>query len=253
MMKILVPIKKVLDTNQRIRVDDSGRALNDSGIPYIINPFDLVALEEAIRIREELEENTEIIAVGIGDDDHIQKLRSCLAMGADRAIHIAGNNVSDPWNVARILQSVAGSESPDLVITGERGMDDDGYQPGQYLAARMGWPQATFARKVDRSGGEWVVERETDLGIEVLRFPLPAVITCGLRLNEPRKISLRGMMQAKEKPIDRMEMNEMQLELESRSEILSLELVSSGRKCTFLETPEEWVEKLRSEAQVLPS
>ncbi len=200
-MKILVPTKRVPDTDQKIVAAADGQSAAVEHLPYVINPFDAIALEEAVRIGERLPD-VEIAAVGIGSAGYEQQLRTALAMGATRAIRVDCAKSLDPWNAARLLAAVVQRESPDLVIMGKQAVDDDANQTGQFLAALLDWPQATFASRLEISGNEITVDRETDNGSETLRLPLPAVVTADLRLNEPRYASLAGIMKAKKKPLE---------------------------------------------------
>jgi electron transfer flavoprotein beta subunit len=200
-MKILVPTKRVPDTDQKIVAAADGRSVAVDHLPFVINPFDAIALEEAVRIRERLGDSVEVVAVGIGGDGYEQQLRTALAMGAVRAIHVRSSRPFDPWNVARMLRVVVERENPELILMGKQAVDDDANQTGQFLAALLDWPQATFASRLELLGREIRVDRETDFGIATIRLPLPAVVTSDLRLNEPRYASLAGIMRAKKKPI----------------------------------------------------
>lgn len=251
-MKILVTLKRVPDTDQKIRVSEDGRTIDDAGLPYIVNPFDAIAVEEAIRIRELTDDDVEIVVVGIGSDDYQQELRTALAMGADRALLIQSDNPLDPWNVATVLQAVVNRESPHLILMGKQAVDDDSNQAGQFLAARLGWPQATFASSIEFITSNRVrVGRETDLGMEVVTVALPAVVTCDLRLNEPRYASLPNILKAKKKPIDRVPMEDLGVVVEPRVETVSLSAAKSTRTCCIVDSVEELIEKLREEANVL--
>ena len=168
-MKILVPTKRVPDTDQKIVASDDGRRVIVDHIPYVINPFDAIALEEAVRIGEQPGKEAEVVAVGIGDSGYEQQLRTALAMGASRAIHVLCERSLDPWNVARMLRAVVEREQPELVIMGKQAVDDDASQTGQFLAALLDWPQATFASRVELADGELTVDRETDHGIETIQ------------------------------------------------------------------------------------
>lgn len=201
-MKALVPIKRVVDPYAKVRPQADGLSLNTSGVKFDINPFDEIAVEEAVRQREN-GAITEIIAVSIGSGDSEEQLRKALAMGADRAILLETDADLDPRNVSQLLAGIVNEERPDVVILGKQSTDDDGNQVGQMLAARLDWPIATFASKVEFAAGSATVERETDLGVETVSLPLPAVITTDLRLNEPRYIALPGIIKARSKPLER--------------------------------------------------
>ncbi len=251
-MKILVPTKRVPDTDQRIPVSDDGRSIDASSLPYVINPFDAIALEEALRIREAQAGETEILAVGIGGDVYEDELRSALAMGADRAMIIESGTDLDPWNVARTLAALVERERPDLVLMGKQAVDDDLGQTGQFLAALLDWPQATFASKVEFIGQrELRVARETDSGIETVRVRLPAVVTADLRLNEPRYASLPSILKARKKPIERVAFSELGVDIQPRIEVVALEAASSKRQCVRVSSIDELLTKLRDDAGVL--
>ncbi|MBN1854694.1 MAG: electron transfer flavoprotein subunit beta/FixA family protein [Pirellulales bacterium] len=252
-MKILVPIKRVPDPDHRIRVDLQRIALELSDVPHIINPFDANALEEAVRIREGPVPDAEIIAIGIGDPAWQQELRTSLAMGADRAIHVGVSGPPDPWNVARILRAITERESPDLVLMGKQAVDDDSNQAGQFVAGLLGWPQATFVSQIEFipldpepsiAGHQLRVARETDTGIETIRLRLPAVITADLRLNEPRYAALPAILKAKRKPIETIPLTELNIELSPRVERIALQEVSSSRKCQYVQSVDELLDQL---------
>lgn len=249
-MRILVPVKRIPDTDQTVRVDDTGKGIDNTGLPYVINPFDAVALEEAARISERLEEEVEIVTVGIGVAENEQTLRTSLAMGADRAVLIHCKDTLDSWNVAVILHDLVQSQSPQLVLMGKQAADDDANQTGQFLAAMLGWPQATFVSSIELLPDGLRVEREADLGIETLSLPMPAVVTCELRLNEPRYASLPAIMRAKRKPLDQVEIQELGVTVRPRVEILALKSVNASRKCHFVENASELITALRNTTDV---
>jgi electron transfer flavoprotein beta subunit len=244
-MKILVPTKRVPDTDQKIVATPDGKNVAVNHIPFVINPFDAIALEEAVRISERLAD-VEVVAVGIGGEGYEQQLRSALAMGATRAIHISCQQVIDPWNVARLLHALVEQEKPELVLMGKQAVDDDANQTGQMLAGLLDWPQATFASKLDLQGGEIRVERETDHGIETLRLPLPAVITADLRLNEPRYASMAGIMKAKKKPLDVIDHSELGVTIEPRVEVLRYSSTDKQRRCERVKSVDALVERIRA-------
>lgn len=201
MKRILVSIKRVVDYNVRVRVKSDGKGVITDGVKMSVNPFDEIALEEALRIKEKgLAE--EIVAVSIGPADCQQQLRTALAMGADRAVHVQTDAVVEPGSAAKLMLKIIDREQPMLAILGKQAIDDDCNQTGQMLAALWGRPQATFASKVEISGGTAQVTREVDAGLEVLEVDLPAVITTDLRLNEPRYVKLPDIMKAKKKPLE---------------------------------------------------
>ncbi len=250
-MKILVPTKRVPDTDQKIKVSSDGTGVQTNTLPFIINPFDAIALEEALRIQEGASDEVEVITVGIGNDEYEKELRAGLAMGADRAIHVSTDELLDPWNVSKVLKVIVEKEAPDLVLMGKQAVDDDSNQAGQFLAAQLDWPQATFISKIELADSKANVERETDLGIEKLSLNLPAVITADLRLNEPRYASLPNIMKAKKKPIDSIPLTDLGIEIEPKIEIISVEAPSSIRSCKKVETVDELLTLLRDEAKVL--
>ena len=250
-MRILVPTKRVPDTDQRIRLREDGSGIDDDNLPYVVNPFDAIAVEEALRIREASSEEVEVVVVGIGTNDYESELRTSLAMGADRAILIDCSESLDPWNVARVLREAVKRESCDLVLMGKQAVDDDANQSGQFLAALLDWPQATFASKLEFVEQSVRVSRETDLGIEIVQVDLPAVITTDLRLNEPRYASLPSILKAKKKPIERIAFEELGVEIEPRIEVLEMEVAATGRSCVRVNDVDELLGRLRDEAKVI--
>lgn len=201
-MKILVPIKRVVDPYAKVRPLPDGSGVDTGGVKFEINPFDEIAMEEAVRLRER-NGDVEIVAVSIGGSETEEQLRKALAMGADRAILVESSEVWDSPSVAKELEAIVREVAPDLVLMGKQATDDDNNQAAQMLAARLDWPQATFASKLEISGGVATVTRETDTGEETLTMSLPAVVTTDLRLNEPRYIALPGIIKARSKPLSR--------------------------------------------------
>ena len=244
-MKILVPCKRVPDPDQKLRLNADGTDIDAAALTFILNPFDAIAVEEALRIRETAQPDAEIIAVSIAPAEGEADLRTALAMGADRALLIEHNGPLDPWNVARLLVAVIERESPGLVLMGKQAVDDDANQTGQFLAAQLGWPQATFASEIEFVDDGLRVHRETDLGIEVIRTTLPAVVTADLRLNEPRYASLPSILKAKKKTIDHTTAAELGITLEPRVRLLDMELINSQRNCVKVNSATELLEKLR--------
>ena len=208
MEKILVGLKRVVDYNVRVRVKSDGTGVETDGVKMSINPFDEIALEEALRIKER-GEATEVVVVSIGASEAQQQLRTGLAMGADRAILIEADPDLDALSRARALLELVNREQPGLVILGKQAIDDDNSQTGQMLAALWGRPQATFASEIELSGDTARVIREVDVGLETIEIDLPAVITCDLRLNEPRYVKLPDIMKAKKKPLDELAFGEL--------------------------------------------
>ncbi len=199
-MKILVPVKRVIDYNVKPRVKADGSGVDLANVKMSMNPFDEIAVEEAIRLKEK-GAATEIVAVSVGPAKAQETLRTALAMGADRAILIQTDEIVEPLAVAKLLAKVAAEEAPGLVILGKQAIDDDSNQTGQMLAALLGWAQGTFASKVEVAGSDVEVTREVDGGLETVKLKLPAIITTDLRLNEPRYASLPNIMKAKSKPL----------------------------------------------------
>jgi len=199
-MKILVPVKRVLDYNLKPRVKADGSGVDLANVKLSMNPFDEIAVEEAIRLKEK-GVATEVVAVSIGEAKAQETLRTALAMGADRAILVVHDGVAEPLAVAKILKAIAGEEQPGMIILGKQAIDDDSNQTGQMLAALLGWAQGTFASKVEVAGDRVAVTREIDGGLETVSLKLPAIVTTDLRLNEPRYASLPNIMKAKSKPL----------------------------------------------------
>jgi electron transfer flavoprotein beta subunit len=253
-MKILVPTKRVPDTDQKIHVRPDCLGIVEDDVPIVINPFDAIALEEALRIRERFSTPVQVTAVGIGGEAYESQLRTALAMGADRAMLVGCDQPMDPWNIARLLASLVDRETPDLVLMGKQAVDDDANQTGQFLAALLDWPQATFASRIELVGDgpdSARVERETDTGLETVRVRLPAVITTDLRLNEPRYASLPSIMKARKKPIERISCEDLGVALERRVAVSRLERAVSQRACVRVKDVDELVCRLRREAKVI--
>ncbi len=250
-MKILVPIKRVVDIDQKIRASADGSRLEIDHLPFIVNPFDAIALEEAVRLREQGSSDVEVVAVGIGVPQYEEQLRSAIAVGADRAVRIACDQELDPWNVACVLRAFVRQESPDFVVMGKQAVDDDSNQVGQFLAAQLGWPQATFASQVKITDSGLRIHRETDAGIEVISVFLPAVITTDLRLNEPRYASLPSIMRARKKQIEVVDLETLGVTIAPRVRILGVRTEQSSRTCTRVDSVDQLLERLRVEAEVL--
>ena len=211
MEKILVGLKRVVDYNVRVRVKSDGSGVETDGVKMSINPFDEIALEEALRIRERGEAN-EVVVVSIGSPESQQQLRTGLAMGADRAILVESSAPTDPLTTARVFLALIEREQPELVILGKQAIDGDNVQTGQMLAALWDRPQASFASKLEFDGTVATVTREVDAGLEVIQVDLPAVVTADLRLNEPRYVKLPDIMKAKKKPLDELTIEELGVE-----------------------------------------
>jgi len=243
-MKILVPTKRVPDTDQKIVASGDGRSVQVDHIPYIINPFDAIALEEAVRISEQQGGMFEVVVIGIGAVGYEQQLRTALAMGASRAIHIECGDPLDSWNVARLLRAIVEREQPQLVLMGKQAVDDDANQTGQFLAALLDWPQATFVSRIELKDNELCVDRETDHGIETIRLPLPAVVTADLRLNEPRYASMAGIMKARKKPLDVLTDRDLGITIEPRVEVIRYRSSETRRRCERVSSIDELLERL---------
>ena len=254
-MKILVPIKRVPDPDQKILIRNDGCGIDLENTSFVMNPFDAIALKRAVQLREASEQgDVEVVAVGISGSeaaDAETELREALAMGADRALLVAVEADLDPWNVARLFKAIVDREQPDLVLMGKQAIDDDSNQTGQFLAALLDWPQATFALSIELTEGGFLVEREIDAGIEHVKIALPAVITTDLRLCEPRYASLPSLIKAKKKPLEQIAGQDLGVELQPRIELLQLSTTSTVRNCTQVSSPEELLDKLRNEAQVI--
>ena len=219
-MKILVPVKRVVDANVKIRVKPDGSGVETANVKMSMNPFDENALEEALRLRE-AGTATEVVIVTVGSEKAAETLRAGLAMGADRAIHVKTDAPRiEPLAVAKLLKAVIATETPELVILGKQAIDDDSNQTGQMLSALLGWPQATFASKIVIGTGAIDVTREIDGGLETLRLTLPAVVTADLRLNEPRYASLPNIMKAKKKPLDETSPETLGVDIAPRLKVL---------------------------------
>jgi electron transfer flavoprotein beta subunit len=207
-MKVLVPVKRVVDYNVKVRVKPDNSGVELANVKMAMNPFDEIAVEQAIRLKEAGQAD-EVIAVSIGPDQSQETIRTALAMGADRGIHVPAAHETEPLAIAKVLQAIIGREGPGVVIMGKQAIDDDSNQTGQMLSALMGWPQATFASGVEIEGSTLKVIREVDGGLEHVTSSLPAVITVDLRLNEPRYASLPNIMKAKKKPLDQISLEDL--------------------------------------------
>ena len=244
MKRILVPIKRVVDYNVRIRVKPDGSGVITDGVKMSVNPFDEIALEEALRIKEKGLAD-EVLAVSIGPADCQQQLRTALAMGADRAILVQTDAVVEPLDVARMLRTICDRESVFLAILGKQAIDDDCSQTGQMLAALWGRPQATFASKVEIDGAVARVTREVDAGLETLEIDLPAVITTDLRLNEPRYVKLPDIMKAKKKPLDTVDTASLGVTPVERLKAVKFDPPPQRTKGIMVKDAQELVDALR--------
>ena len=249
-MKILVSVKRVVDYNVKVRVKADATGMDIANVKMSMNPFDEIALEEAIRLKE-AGAATEIVAVSLGPAQCQETLRTALAMGADRAILVETNAELQPLAVAKCLKALAAKEGPQLVIIGKQAIDDDFNQTGQMLAALLDWPQGTFVSKVKMSGGEVQVTREIDGGLEALSLKLPAVITTDLRLNEPRYVTLPNIMKAKKKLLDTVTPEDLGVDVAPRLATLKVEEPPKRKAGVRVADVNELVQKLRNEAKVI--
>ena len=249
-MKILVPIKRVVDYNVKVRVKPDGSGVDTANVKMSMNPFDEIAVEEAVRLKEK-GTATEVVAVSCGVAACQETLRTALALGADRAILVETDAELQPLAVAKLLRAVAAEEKPDLVIVGKQAIDDDANQTGQMLAALLDWPQATFASKVEIAGGAATVKREVDGGLETVQMKLPAVVTTDLRLNEPRYATLPNIMKAKKKPLATTTPAALGVDVASR--LVTLKVVEPPKRKGGGKVADvrELVAKLRNEAKVI--
>jgi len=249
-MKILVPVKRVPDPATTIRVLPDGSGIANDNIKWVINPFDEIAIEEALRIKEK-QGAGEIVLCSIGPAAWQEQLRTGLAMGADRAILIKCDQPLDTLAIARLLVKVVNDEKPELVILGKQAIDDDSNQVGQMMAEMLGWPQATFASKIEFADGRCTVTREVDGGLESIAFPLPAVVTTDLRLNEPRYASLPGIMKARKKELKELAAESLGVDLAPRLRVKQLTAPPKREAGRRVESPAELVQLLHSEAKVI--
>ena len=249
-MKILVAVKRVIDYKASVRIKSDGSQVETANVKMSMNPFDEIAVEEAVRIKEK-GLASEIIVTSIGGDPCQEILRTALAMGADRAILVKTDSEVQPLAAAKILKAIVDQESPQLVILGKQAIDTDNNQVGQMLAALLNWPQGTFTSKLEFHDGGLSVTREIDGGLETLFLKLPAVVTTDLRLNEPRYISLPNIVQAKRKPINVMPAEEFNVDLTPRVKLLRVSMPEKRRAGVKLENTAELVDRLKHEAQVI--
>ena len=249
-MKILVPIKRVIDAYVTVQVKSDGSGVETQNVKMSMNPFCEIAVEEAVRLKE-AGKATEIIAVTAGPDQNQDILRSALAIGADRAIHIKHDGELQPLAVAKLLKAVAEKENPDIILMGKQAIDADNNQTGQMLAALLGWGQGTFISKVEIDDSSAVVTREIDGGLQTLKIKLPAVLTTDLRLNEPRYPALPKMMQAKKKPIEGFTVDELGVDVAPRFETLTVSEPPERKEGVKVSSVDELLDKLKNEAKAL--
>ncbi len=249
-MKILVPVKRVVDYNVKIRVKGDGTGVELANVKMSMNPFDEISVEEALRLKE-AGKASEVVVVSIGPAKAEETLRTALAMGADRAILIETDETVEPLAVAKVLKGVADAEQPGLVIIGKQAIDDDSNQTGQMLAALTGWAQGTFASKVEISDGKATITREVDGGLQTIEVKLPAVVTTDLRLNEPRYASLPNIMKAKKKPLDKKTPGDFGVDVAPRLKVLKTEEPAGRKAGVKVGSVAELVDKLKNEAGIL--
>ncbi len=249
-MKLLVCVKRVVDYNVKIRVKPDGSGVELANIKMSMNPFDEIAVEEAVRLKEQ-GKATEIVAVSIGPQQAGETIRTALAMGADRGILVKTDATVEPLAVAKILAKVVEQEKPDLIIMGKQAIDDDANQTGQMLAALLGWPQGTFAFKVNVGEGSIDVTREVDGGLQTLALKLPAIVTTDLRLNEPRYASLPNIMKAKKKPLDETSPEALGVDVAPRLKVVRTAEPGGRKAGVKVASVAELVQKLKIEAGVL--
>ena len=249
-MKILVAVKRVIDYNVQIRVKEDNSGIVTDNVKMSTNPPDDNAIEEAVKIKE-AGKATEIVAITIGDDKAQETVRKALAVGADRGIHIKADGIIEPLAVSKILKAVVEKEKPDLVFMGKQAIDDDCNQTGQMLAALLNWPQATFASKIDVKEKSLEVTREVDEGLETIEVNIPAIVTCDLRLNEPRYASLPNIMKAKKKPLDQMSATDLGVDTKPRIEQIKVEEPPRRKAGIKVANVAELVNKLKNEAKVI--
>ena len=249
-MKILVAVKRVIDYNVQIRVKEDGTGIVTENVKMSTNPPDDNAIEEAVKIKES-GKATEVVAITIGEEKAQETVRKALAVGADRGIHVKADGIVEPLVVAKILQKIVDKEKPDLVFMGKQAIDDDCNQTGQMLAALLNWPQATFASKIGIKDKVLEVVREVDEGLETIEVVIPAIVTCDLRLNEPRYASLPNIMKAKKKPIEQLNASDLGVDIKSRIEQIKVDEPPKRKAGIKVANVAELVQKLKNEAKVI--
>ena len=249
-MKILVAVKRVIDYNVQIRVKEDGSGVVTDNVKMSTNPPDDNAIEEAVKIKE-AGKATEVVAISAGEEKAKETVRKALAVGADRGIHVKVDGILEPLAVSKILQKVVDKEKPDLVFMGKQAIDDDCNQTGQMLSALLNWPQATFASKIDVKDNKLEVTREIDEGLETIEINTPAIVTCDLRLNEPRYASLPNIMKAKKKPIEEIAASDLGVDVSPRWEQLKVEEPPKRKAGIKVANVAELVQKLKNEAKVI--
>ena len=249
-MKILVAVKRVIDYNVQIRVKEDGTGIVTDNVKMSTNPPDDNAIEEAVKIKE-AGKATEVVAITIGEEKTQETVRKALAVGVDRGIHVKADGIIEPLAVAKILKKIVDKEKPDLIFMGKQAIDDDCNQTGQMLAALLNWPQATFVSKIEIKDKFLEVVREVDEGLETIEVNVPAVVTCDLRLNEPRYASLPNIMKAKKKPIEQLNASDLDVDIKSRIEQIKVEEPPKRKSGIKVANVAELVQKLKNEAKVI--
>ena len=249
-MRVLVAVKRVIDFNVKVRVKPDKTGVETANVKMSMNPFDEIGVEEAVRLKE-AGVATEIVAVSLGPQQCQETIRTALAMGADRGIHVLSDAELQPLAVAKLLKAIAEKEQPQLFILGKQAIDDDSNQTGQMLAALLGWSQGTFASKVKLESGKAMVTREVDGGLETVELKLPAVVTTDLRLNEPRYASLPNIMKAKKKPIEQLTPEALKVDVTPRLVTLKVEEPAKRQGGKKVASVQELVDKLKNEARVI--
>jgi electron transfer flavoprotein beta subunit len=249
-MKVLVPVKRVIDYNVKVRVKADNSGVELANVKMAMNPFDEIAVEQALRLREAGGAD-EVVAVSIGPAQNQETIRTALAMGADRGIHIEASHDIEPLAVAKLLKVVVERENPGLVLVGKQAIDDDCNQTGQMLAALLGWAQGTFVSALEVTGDKAKVVREVDGGLEHLEISMPAIVSVDLRLNEPRYASLPNIMKAKKKPLDSLTVDDLGVDISPRLTIVKVEEPAAREAGIKVADVKELVEKLKNEAKVI--
>ena len=249
-MKILVAVKRVIDYNVQVRVKEDGTGVVTDNVKMSTNPPDDNAIEEAVKIKESGKAK-EVVAITVGEEKAQETIRKALAVGVDRGIHVKADGIIEPLAVAKILQKVVDKEKPDLVFMGKQAIDDDCNQTGQMLAALLNWPQATFVSKIEIKNNFLEVVREVDEGLETIEDNIPAVVTCDLRLNEPRYASLPNIMKAKKKPIEQLNASDLGVDIKPRIQQIKVEEPPKRKSGIKVANVAELVQKLKNEAKVI--
>ena len=249
-MKILVAVKRVIDYNVQIRVKEDGSGVVTDNVKMSTNPPDDNAIEEAVKIKE-AGKATEIVAITVGEDKAQETVRKALAVGADKGIHVKTEGVLEPLAVSKIIHKIVEKEKPDLVFMGKQAIDDDCNQTGQMLSALLNWPQATFASNIEVKDNSLEVTREIDEGLETVEINIPAIVTCDLRLNEPRYASLPNIMKAKKKPIEEINVSDLGIDITPRVQQLKVEEPPKRKAGIKVANVAELVQKLKNEAKVI--